>query len=182
MSDGAAGETDGRPVTAADVEDAHHAIQQFGGLINNADAKAGPGAAAVAALVLGVPDQEEAVHATLHPSGASGWGAAVLLAVLAGSLFVAVISIGVSLIPRTPPGESGGRLSFPTLVRAGWRFEPKSREEAATEAWNQASVLAAIVTRKFAAVKVTVWALGISFLACGAWAVLATLAARNLAT
>lgn len=158
-----------------DAQDAQHSIATFSSLINNADAKAGLAAAAVAALVAMVAQQNEALAAALSASSATERVALACLVLFAAACLTAVVSIGVALVPRTPAGTNGGRFSYPTVAEDDWRFTPADRAQAAEQAWSQARTLARILKRKFAAVKVAVYALGGSFVAFCVWTVAASL-------
>jgi hypothetical protein len=157
-----------------DVGDAFQANSGFSSYINNADAKAGLGAAAAAAIVAGVSQQSAAMGSALTAHTSTERWARFVLVLLAIALLVAVVSIGVALVPRTPVGVNGGRFSFPTVAEDSWQFDPATRPQAAQEAWAQAQTLARIAKRKFAAIRVAIYALGAAFLLFCCWSAVAS--------
>jgi hypothetical protein len=158
-----------------DVGDACHAISEFSGLVNNADAKAGLAAAAMAAIVAGVAQKGPAIKAAAATGTVTATVALVFLVLLGVALVATVASIGFALIPRTPRGTRGGRFSYPTVADDDWQFAAATRAQAADEAWSQARTLSRILCRKFTAVKFALYFLGASFLLFCGWTVASSL-------
>lgn len=155
--------------TDADLGDAHHLIAHCSGLINNADAKAGLVAAAAAVLAAGLAQNAAAIEKAISPGSARSWWALVALTGFVVSFAVTAGAVGFALVPRLPNQPNGGRFSYITVASPDWQFRPASREHVVDEAWCQAITLSRITERKFRAVRVSLYALGVATAMFVAW-------------
>jgi hypothetical protein len=160
--------------TGDDVSDAFQTISVTTAYINNADAKAGFGAAAIAAIVIAISQQSSTLGVVLGADTTIEQWARIVLILLAIAMLFTVVGIGLTLIPRTPEVTKGGRFSFPTVAGEHWRFTPANRAAAANEAWAESQTLARIAKRKFSGMRISLWSLGAAFTFFGCWTVLAS--------
>lgn len=139
--------------SADDLTDAHHAIGYFSTWINNADTKAGLLSAALAVVIAGGAQQAHSIGDVARPDGPSELAALVVLCLLGAALAVGIVALAMVVTPRTPHSQPPSRFGFPTVASHAWRCERSSRENAASEAWGQAHVLAQIAARKFVSLR-----------------------------
>lgn len=148
------GDTSPEVDTADDLADAHHAIDYFSNWVKNADTKAGLLSAVLAVVIAGGAQQADAIGDITRPNGPGEMAALVVMCLLGAALVVGILALAMVVTPRTPPPQAPSRFGFPTVASHAWRGERVSRDEAASEAWGQARVLAQIAARKFVTLRV----------------------------
>lgn len=140
--------------SAADIDDAHHAIEYVGQWIRSADTKAGLLATSVAVIIGAGSSQLATFRSSLQTSGAVVWATSTLIGITIVAIVVAIVSLAVMVTPRTSQSEIPSRFSFPTLASPPWIHPPTARTEASKEAWAQARVLSRIAQDKHRALRV----------------------------
>lgn len=158
-----------------DGADAHRAIAYVTGWINNADTKAGALLAVAGVLTAVILNQSETVAGVLalgQPTGAPFLVG--FLAISAAGVLDAYRHLVTALRPSVDPPEMPNRFSFPSLAHHELDDLGPS-EQAASEAWSQARLLARIVSRKYEAIRAVANRLALSGGAYVIWAVASTM-------
>lgn len=158
-----------------DLDDGHHAIAYVAAWITNADTKAGLLSAVLALVVAALTQQPDAIADALPPTDGSDWIAVVMFGLVVLGLATSLALLALALVPRSPTSQQPNRFGYPTLARAEWTHTPAGRRQAASEAWEQAHVLATIVSRKYANLRRATVAVFFTLIASLAWVTVAAL-------